>query len=219
MSPLTRRATASLAAWVARTRNAPALHPHGVVFTGEVSIDSDAALPFTIGTQPVIARLSKAAGTPGGAPDVLGLAVRLVEQRWDLTLATCAGHRLGRVLPLPARSWSRARLSSITPYRWRERRVWLFATPEVPVTDTAVDELTEHVPIRILLGCAGPRQRPEVVGLVTLDTPVPRPHLSFDPLATLPAGVDLVPQWIKRMRQITYPASRRGRRVTARTER
>jgi hypothetical protein len=76
----------------------------------------------------VIARVSKGAGTPGGAPDILGLAVRIptqngLSQLWDLALSSSGSGALSRTRPIPARQWGAARYGSIVPYRYGSRRM------------------------------------------------------------------------------------------------
>ncbi|SFW85966.1 hypothetical protein [Amycolatopsis australiensis] len=64
---------------LAALRHARAFHPAGLVLRGELSpLDDD--LPWPPGPVPVVARLSKGAGTPGRLPDALGLAIRLLPQ-------------------------------------------------------------------------------------------------------------------------------------------
>ena len=58
-------------------RRARAFHPRGLMLAGELTTDKESRLPLNAGVRPVIARISKGAGTPGGAPDIVGLAVRI----------------------------------------------------------------------------------------------------------------------------------------------
>ncbi|HEY0700466.1 MAG TPA: hypothetical protein VGD43_22010, partial [Micromonospora sp.] len=113
---------------LAAARRARAVHPDGVLLAGELIAEPDSGLPFPPRAG-VLVRLSKGAGTPGGLPDVLGLAIR-VAGSWDLLLSSAGTGPLSRLLPLPARRWSTARYGTLLPYRAGGRLVWFLAGPE-----------------------------------------------------------------------------------------
>jgi hypothetical protein len=120
---------------LAGLRRARAFHPRGLMFAGELTTEEESPLPLDAGVRPVIARLSKGVGTPGGVPDILGLAVRIpsengLSRSWDLALSSSGSGTLSRMVPIPARRWGAARYGSIVPYRHGDRRMWLLAVPE-----------------------------------------------------------------------------------------
>jgi hypothetical protein len=81
----------------------------------------------------VIARVSKAAGTPGALPDIIGLAIRIVPQvdvttDWDMLLASAGSGLLGRTIRLrPATSWTGQTMASLMPLHYRRINWWLRA--------------------------------------------------------------------------------------------
>jgi hypothetical protein len=86
---------------LAGLRRARAFHPRGLMLAGELTTEEKSPLPLNTGVRPVIARVSKGVGTPGGAPDILGLAVRIptengLSRSWDLALSSSGS---GAVLP------------------------------------------------------------------------------------------------------------------------
>ncbi|HZG92289.1 MAG TPA: bifunctional 3-(3-hydroxy-phenyl)propionate/3-hydroxycinnamic acid hydroxylase [Pseudonocardia sp.] len=65
---------------VARARGAHALHAVGVVLDARLTLDPASATAAALGgpaTRPAVVRASKSIGTPGGAPDLLGMALRV----------------------------------------------------------------------------------------------------------------------------------------------
>ena len=87
------------------------LHRSGLTVRGNAVIDSD-HLPLASG--PVTVRLSKTFGSPGSAPDRVGVAVRFPAEAvvvagesrsWDLVLSGPERRRLGIPLLWPAIGW------------------------------------------------------------------------------------------------------------------
>ncbi|MGM1061846.1 hypothetical protein [Saccharothrix sp. Mg75] len=187
---------------LARGRGARAFHPRGRWCTATVTTTFDPALPLPEGVTEVVARLSKGAGTPGGLPDVLGVAFRLPGP-WDVLLSTS----FARVLPRPTRTWSSARYGSITPFRRHGRAVWLAAVPEPGQAGSAdLDELPDE--LRFTLEVSGPWRPVGTLVVRPSDVDDPEP---FDPLRALPAGVTLAPAVLARLRDRAYRGSRSGR--------
>ncbi|ONI90902.1 hypothetical protein ALI22I_10715 [Saccharothrix sp. ALI-22-I] len=188
---------------LAGARDARALHPRGRWFEGTVSVTFDPALPLPTGVTDVVGRLSKGAGTPGGLPDVLGLAFRLPGP-WDVLLSTS----FARVLPLPARTWSSGRYGSISPFRWRGRLVWLAAVPDPNRAGSAsLGDLPDELGFTLEVG--GP-WRP-VGRLVARPLDVDRDLPALDPVRNRPPGLGLAPAVLTRARERAYRGSRRGR--------
>ncbi|MEU4445341.1 hypothetical protein AB0K14_22015 [Actinosynnema sp. NPDC050801] len=188
---------------LAGTRDAKAFHPRGRWFEGVVTTTFDPALPLPVGETEVVGRLSKGVGTPGGLPDVLGLAFRLPGP-WDVLLSTS----FARVLPRPARRWTSARYGTISPFRWRGGLVWLAAVPDAcRVGSAALDDLPAELGFTLEVG--GP-WRP-VGRLVVRPLDVDRDLPAFDPVRNRPPGLDLAPAALARARERAYRGSRRGR--------
>ncbi|MGZ3146998.1 hypothetical protein ACVDFE_34395 [Lentzea chajnantorensis] len=191
---------------LARARRARAVHPRGVLMTGELT----GSAPFPASAT-VIARLSKGAGTGRGLPDVLGLALRIPTGSgdWDLLLSTTGTGRFSRLLPTPATGWQRARLGTILPYRHRGALLWLMAVPLDPTASAP-----GRPPTRFSLHASGTTADWRRVGEVRLrdlrhDEPVP-----FDPVLNRPRELELAPRWLAALREQAYAGSRRGRRVS-----
>jgi hypothetical protein len=132
---------------LAAVRRARALHPVGIDVRGVLHPLPNEVLSLGHDAIPVVGRFSKGAGLAGDLPDVLGLALHGGEgaQPWDLLLSSSGDGRVGRCLPIPARSWATAWLGSIQPYADANgAHVWLAAevTPgTVPLDGTALSSL------------------------------------------------------------------------------
>ncbi|MFD1151938.1 hypothetical protein [Saccharothrix hoggarensis] len=188
---------------LAAARDARAFHPRGRWFRGTVTATYDPALPVPVGESEVVGRLSKGIGTPGGLPDVLGLAFRLPGP-WDVLLSTS----FARVLPRLARNWSSGPYGSITPFRRRGRLVWLAAVPDRCRTrSAALDALPDE--LGFTLEVSGP-WRP-VGRLVVRPLDVDRDLPVLDPVRNRPPDVDLAPAVLAKARERAYQGSRRGR--------
>ncbi|WP_410597035.1 hypothetical protein [Amycolatopsis sp. lyj-23] len=201
---------------LAALRRAPAFHPAGVVLRGELRAVAD-DLPWPSGPAPVVARLSKGAGTPGRLPDALGLALRIPGAGrdggpWDILLTTAGRGHLGRMLPRPSAAWTRGAYCSLMPYRRADRLVWLGAWA------------AESSPrIEASLAAAGATRRWEFVlrtgredgrwcdsAVLTLTEPGGEAP-ALDPMRNRPAGVEIAPEWLVRVRERAYAGSRAGR--------
>ncbi|QQQ74354.1 hypothetical protein IOD16_24600 [Saccharothrix sp. 6-C] len=188
---------------LAAARDAKAFHPRGRWFDGTLTTTFDPALPLPVGVTEVSGRLSKGAGTPGGLPDVLGLAFRLPGP-WDVLLSTC----VARVLPRFARTWTSGRYGSISPFRWRGRLVWLAAVPDDHrLRSTSLAGLPAELGFTLEVGAPW---RP-VGRLVVRPLDVDRDLPALDPIRNRPPGLDLAPAALARVRERAYRGSRRGR--------
>jgi hypothetical protein len=205
------------------------MHDRGRTFTGEFvgvahRVDGWPLPPGT--TRPVLARLSKGAGTRGGRPDILGLAIRLAGpggEPWDLTLSSCGRSLLGRVLPLPARAWSTTWYGTLATYHDGQHTWQLLAalppsTPDGRGPGTldrraGLHDLVTALPLRFGLALVSRRGRGRVVGHLLLDRPLPvtAPQPAFDSVLHLPAGLQMRPAWLARLRRHAYRGSRQGR--------
>jgi hypothetical protein len=201
---------------LAALRHARAFHPAGVVLRGELRPLAD-DLPWPSEPSPVVARLSKGAGTPGRLPDALGLAVRIPGAGrdggpWDITLTTAGSGHLGRMLPRPAASWTGGGYSSLVPYRRADRLVWLgaWAEPASPRLEASLEAVRAAGGLGFVLRTGREDGRWGDSAVLTLtgaggDAP------AIDPMLHRPEGLDLAPAWLAELRERAYTGSRAGR--------
>jgi hypothetical protein len=103
-------------------RRARAFHPTGVALTGTWTAADELIPPLGPSRPwPVVVRLSKGVGLPGSVPDVLGLAVRIVDlygqdEHQDLLLSSSGSSGAGRILLRPTSDHGHATYSSLVPY-------------------------------------------------------------------------------------------------------
>jgi hypothetical protein len=209
---------------LARLRRARAFHPRGLMLAGELTTDKESRLPLNAGVRPVIARISKGAGTPGGVPDIVGLAVRIptengLSQSWDLALSSSGSGALSRMVPIPARRWGSARYGSIVPYRYGGRQMWLLTVPEdnEPSEPVSLERLERWVNDRSLrfivyteLWGDGWREAARLM-LHTVLASAEADRVAFDPMTNQPPELRMSPRWLSRMRERAYQGSRAGR--------
>ncbi|MGV9410028.1 phosphodiesterase [Nocardia sp. NPDC003693] len=210
-----------LFAAAARLRRGRVFHPNGAPLAGMLHV-VDPQFEKLIGTseRPAAVRISKGTGLPGGIPDVLGLAIRVLdrdERPWDLVLATTGSGAATRLLPLPARGWESARYGSLMPYSFEDGpALWIGARPAAPQPDTAdLSDFTAGVSD----GGSGfeltaaPRSGPErtLAHLVVSELEVGAAPTYFDPVRNRPTGVDLLPRSLAAVREWAYTGSRSGR--------
>lgn len=203
-----RRLVTSAFTVLGRVRHGRVFHPRGVLLDGALEARSSGVLPFPGGTRPVIARLSKGAGTPGGTPDVLGLAFRIppgagLSEPWDITLTSSGSGLFGRMLPIPASEWNGTTYSSLMPYRAGSRLVWLIAQAEEgqPAHTADPEKLREALaggPLRFTLHQDGVNVHRRKVGVLTLHRVRPdEENPSFDPMRHCPRGIHLSPRFFR----------------------
>lgn len=104
-------------------------HPVGDAYEARLTVDggvvSGATLLDVPATRPCVVRLSRGVGLPKSLPDILGLAIRVLDLEQDLLLVTSAG----RHLIVPAGSVEARRYSSILPSRAGDRTIVIGARP------------------------------------------------------------------------------------------
>lgn len=204
-------------------RHARVFHPHGLLLTGRFRATPAFTPWFGTGDRAAIARLSKGLGSPAGAPDVLGLAFRVLDRDhrpWDFALATTGRGLLSRLVVTPARGWASARFGSLLPYRFADSApLWLFADPldvtELPAVASlpALDTVLDENPLRFDLLADGLSGSSEAVGELDLRRAEPGEHRTdfFDPMLNRPTEVAMVPALVSRIRETAYAGSRHGR--------
>ncbi|WP_040774149.1 hypothetical protein [Nocardia pneumoniae] len=205
----------------ARIRHARVFHPNGLHLSGRLHAETEFEPLFGAGERAVIARLSKGAGMPGGLPDVLGFAFRVLDrddEPWDFTLATTGGGLLGRLVFTPARGWASARYGSLQPYRiGNSAPTWFFAEPdgEQPASASleAMDSFLDERMVSFTLTASrlgGPRLRLAHITLRHAESAEYRTDY-FDPMLNHPSEVELFPKAIGKIRELAYTGSRSGR--------
>src|ERR1700721_1035901 len=119
--------------WGSAVRGSRFFHPDGVVAEGLIErvAPANSGLPFP--SSEIIARVSKAVGTPGGLPDIIGLAIRIKRQDpdatpWDILFARAGSGLLSRAAALrPVTSWTGQTLTTLMPLRYQGQNWWLRA--------------------------------------------------------------------------------------------
>lgn len=217
---------------LARARNARAFHPHGVLLHGTLilqdspiqQLNSSVAVTALGGPaqHPAVVRLSKAVGTPGTWPDLLGIAVKidLDGGQVDLLMTTVGQAGTRRLFFRPATSWSQTSYSTVMPYQAGQQRLLLGLSPErrrpalagLDALRKAASSALQEDPLvftleeRIQAGW-------QAVGRLEITGPIVESDTSYDPY--LNALEDFAPiPLLARLRRAAYAGSRRGRSAT-----
>ncbi|MFF8096324.1 phosphodiesterase [Streptomyces sp. NPDC016675] len=225
-----RRIAHRVADRVARWRSAPALHPHGVLCTGTLTVTGRRDTPWGVpwldrpGSYTATVRWSRALGLPRPLPDALGLAVRVEDadslgNAIDLLFTSSRRGRLGRHLPLPRPNALQGPYSTLLPYRVgeRERVLAAFPVPEVHgasgnTLPTLWQELARR-PVRFDLRAAAPDEPWTTFASLSLEAAHAAPAtstVSYDPYARSLPGLRPTGR-LRRLRDAAYAGSRRGR--------
>ena len=168
------------------------------------SLRTGAAWLDEAGHDDVLVRQSRAVGLPAVAPDIFGLAVRVLidEERYgDLLFASTGLGRISRFTLTASRSPYRRPLTTLLPYR----------TPAGPLLLAAEhrDERTVDLSSAVLTG------KWQRFGQLTLDTDHPTAAhdapIAFDPLLNTLPGLENY-GWVHRLREPSYLTARRSRR-------
>jgi hypothetical protein len=211
-----------------RARGARIFHPEGSGYRAEVTMTpagrpTGAPLLDQHGSFDAVVRFSRGAGLPDPVPDVLGLAVKLLDaygpgRDQDLLLISSAVAPIGRNLLLPATGFLGRPFSSVLPYLVG-RRIRLFgawpATAAVHDGGTALAEV--HVAaargaLRFDLTIAGELGGWRRIGQLKVGEPLSDPEsdaLRFNPWHTgpgiMPLGV------LQALRRFAYTGSQSQR--------
>lgn len=213
--------------WGSALRQRRVFHPDGVLAEGSIQRVAPAHSGLPVPSASVVARLSKAAGTPRGLPDVIGLALRIVPQGdintgWDILLASAGSGLIGRAIGLhPVTSWTAQTMTSLVPLRYREINWWVRARiatkiDGVGVSLASVREQLDRGEIELELDQARgasyfcPLAR---ATLTNVFTPQVGEDVSFDPVRHTAQGVELYPRWLADLRARAYDHSREGRQA------
>lgn len=206
-----------------RVRRTKFFHPHGVVHEAQVVTHSPSPAPpaARVLSEPreydALIRFSRGAGAPAGIPDVLGMAIRLLDahgpsRHQDFLLVTSGDGAVIQHLLLPARRFSSRPYSSVLPYRAGDETflIGARAVGAPPVADDEFDELARFARRRgpafeMCIAPLGRRLRP--IGEITLGKRLEPDanRIRFDPWNT---GGGLEPATaLNRIRAYVYPSS------------
>ena len=204
-------------------RNRRVFHPLGVLAKGTSSglhlrMRACRSIPAD-----VLARVSKAVGTPGGLPDSIGLAWRMPPRGsgarpWDVLMVSAGSGLLTRFALRPTTSWTGTTLSTLMPLRRADGWWWLTATVRTTLGGRlsleAVRDAVNSDGMVFDIHQAHGRGPFEPLAELTLTAVIPTDaehDVSFDPARNTPPDVGLGPQWLARLRERAYLRSRRGR--------
>ena len=204
-------------------RHRRVFHPLGVLAQGHVKRVAPPGEGLPIETVDVLARLSKAVGTPGGLPDLIGLAWRMPPQAsatrpWDVLMVSAGPGLLTRFTLRPATSWPGTTLSTLMPLRHSGGWWWLKAEMVTPIGGRlSLDEVRDAIrsdgivfDIQQARGTGSFEPLAELT--LTANIPTDADHdVSFDPTRNTGPAVGLGPEWLTELRERAYLRSRQGR--------
>lgn len=210
--------------WGSALRGKRLFHPIGVLADGFIERVAPAGEGLPIASSEVVARLSKAGGTPGALPDFIGLAVRVTTPRgtgpWDILVVSSGSGVLSRALALrPATSWSGQTLTTLMPVHYQGDNWWIRAriVTEIDGLGLSLDGVRKRLEdgdIEVSLDQACGRGDFTPLATLTL-TGVVDPDgardVSFDPVMNTAPGLSLHPRWLADLRARAYRRSRHGR--------
>jgi hypothetical protein len=211
--------------WGSAIRGKRFFHPLGVLAEGFVERVAPPAQGLPIASSEIVARVSKATGTPGALPDFIGLAVRLpapqpADKPWDILLVSSGSGVLSRAVALrPATSWNGQTLTTLMPLHYRDNNWWLRGrtSSEIGGTGLSLDSIRtklERSNIEVTLDQACGRADFTPLARITLTTaidPDAGHDVSFDPVLNTAPGLSLHPRWLADLRGRAYQHSREGR--------
>ncbi|OBB97929.1 phosphodiesterase [Mycobacterium sp. 852002-40037_SCH5390672] len=211
--------------WGSAIRGKRFFHPIGVLAEGFIERVAPAAQGLPVASSKIVARVSKATGTPGALPDFIGLAFRLPaphpsDKPWDVLLVSSGSGVLSRAVALrPAMSWNGQILTTLMPLRYQNNNWWLRArtSSEIGGSGLSLDSVRtklERSNIEVALDQACGRGDFTPVARMTLTTaidPERDQDVSFDPVLNTAPGLSLHPKWLADLRARAYQHSREGR--------
>lgn len=208
--------------WGSALRRRRFFHPSGVLAHGFVERVAPEGNGLPIFTTKVVARVSKAIGTPGALPDAVGFALRLPPQDagqtpWDVLLVTAGSNPVARAVALhPVTSWTGHSMTNLMPVQYEGSYWWLrarFAT-QVGGAGLSLDSLRNHLQqgeIEVTVDQACGRGDFTPLARITLTEAVVDHDVSFDPVRNTAPGLTLFPGWLADLRASAYARSRDGR--------
>lgn len=203
-----------------RVRGERVIHAKGTTVGGRLLVPGGAGLGVPLLDEPgryaAVVRFSRALGLPDRLPDVLGVAVRVLDahgpgEHQDLLLDTTRSLPLLRRLPLPRYDYLGSVYSSLTDYELDGRRHLLGLLPDDDAPGTAslvqLSGRGDGARLRLALATGASGWRP--VAVLEIGSAVPSGReVRFSPDVTgggiRPAG------WLHDLRRSAYRASHVG---------
>jgi hypothetical protein len=207
--------------WGSAIRGKRFFHPVGVLAEGVIERLAPVGQGLPMPSSEIVARVSKASGTPGALPDFIGLAFRITATTpWDILLVSAGSGVLARAVALrPATAWTGQTLTTLMPLHYEGNNWWLRARiiSEIDGLGLSLDSVRnrlEHGGIEVALDQACGRGDFAPLGRLAL-TGVMDPErgedVSFDPVVNTAPGLSLYPRWLADLRARAYQRSRDGR--------
>ena len=204
----------TLAFWaLSSLRGKRIFHPVGETYEGELTVDgADSGLARFLEemqTKRAIMRFSKGAGTPGGLPDVYGLAIKFpdawgAEEDQDFLFVTSADAPAARHALVPTIAPLSCRFSSILPFDL-DGRALILGAKAVQRDAASKDDLRDAT---FSIDAAAPLGRWQQAGTVAVTRRF-EGDVSFDPWNSSPR---LVPSGVlNALRLSAYAGSRSAR--------
>lgn len=174
----------------------------------------------------VVARFSKATGTPSVLPDFIGLAIRLEsgDQPWDILLVSAGSGFVTRALALrPVTSWSHQNMTTLMPLSYGGKKWWLRARIDTDLQGMglSLDRVRDGIDnggIAVSLEQACGSSDFRELARLSLNRIVELgagQDISFDPVVNAAPEVKLYPGWLATLRASAYARSREGRDADA----
>lgn len=200
-------------------------HPAGVLAQGRLERVAPPSRGVPVVSSDVVARISKAAGTPGFLPDFIGLAIRLIDDEsgaapWDILLVSALSGALTRAFALrPAMSWNNQSMTTLMPYRYRNEVWWLRARTSAEIDGPglslgSIRRQLERGEISVAMDQARGTGTYEPLARLTLTevlSSAADERISFDPVTNRAPDLALAPGWLADLRARAYHRSRDGR--------
>lgn len=208
--------------WGSAVRRKRFFHPLGVVATGSLQRVAPKGEGLPIPTSHVVARFSKAAGTPARLPDFIGLALRVGSGvgPWDILLVSAGSGVVTRAVVLrPVSSWSGHDMTTLMPLSYEGKTWWLRSRIDTGSNGGGlsledIGQAIENGGVDVALdqACGSSDFRPlgrlSLTKLIELQA---GQDVSFDPVLNTAPGVKLYPGWLADLRASAYSHSRGGR--------
>lgn len=210
--------------WGSALRGKRFFHPLGVLAEGSVTRLAPACDGLPLPSSEVVARVSKATGTPGALPDFIGLAIRLTPPHattpWDVLLVSAGSGVLSRALALrPVTSWSGQTMTTLMALHYQGHNWWLRAriVTDIDGVGLSLDSVRKRLTqggIEVTVDQACGRGDFTPLGRMTLTGVLDAERgrdVSFDPVLNTAPGLRLSPGWLADLRGHAYRRSREGR--------
>jgi hypothetical protein len=210
--------------WGSALRGKRFFHPLGVLAEGSIERTAPAGEGLPIPSSDVVARVSKATGTPGALPDLIGLAIRVTPsdstKPWDILLVSAGSGVLSRAVALrPVTSWAGHTLTTLMGLHYRGHNWWLRAriVTGIDGLGLSLDGIRRRIEnggVQVALDQACGRGDFTPLGRLTLTGVLDAERgkdVSFDPVVNTAPGLSLSPAWLANLRGSAYQRSRDGR--------